>query len=68
MSRYVPEFAKLQVFVGENPDGTMKTEPARRSITMRELMTHAGGLGDGLRAARGRLHQLDMSMFTTTGP
>lgn len=51
VSRYVPEFAKLQVFVGENPDGTMKTEPARRSITMRELMTHTGGLGYGLSAA-----------------
>ncbi len=51
VSRYVPEFAKLQVFVGENADGTMKTEPARRSITMRELMTHTGGLGYGLSAA-----------------
>ena len=51
VSKFVPEFAKLQVFVGENPDGTLKTEPARRSITMRELMTHTGGLGYGLNAA-----------------
>jgi CubicO group peptidase (beta-lactamase class C family) len=50
VSKFVPEFAKLQVYVGENPDGTMKTEPARRSITMRELMTHTGGLGYGLSA------------------
>ena len=51
VSRLVPELGKLPVFVGENPDGTMKTEPARRSITMRELMTHTGGLGYGLSAA-----------------
>ena len=48
VSRYIPEFAKLVVYVGENPDGTLKTEPARRSMTMRELMTHTGGLAYGL--------------------
>ena len=45
VSRYIPEFAKLQVHLGDNPDGTMKLEPARRSMTMRELMTHSAGLG-----------------------
>jgi CubicO group peptidase (beta-lactamase class C family) len=45
VSRYIPEFAKLQVYVGDNPDGTMKLEPAGRSMTMRELMTHSSGLG-----------------------
>jgi CubicO group peptidase (beta-lactamase class C family) len=45
VSRYIPEFSKLQVYVGDNPDGTVKTEAARRSITMRELMTHSAGLG-----------------------
>jgi CubicO group peptidase (beta-lactamase class C family) len=48
VSRYIPEFAKLVVYVGENPDGTPKTEPARRSMTMRELMTHTAGLAYGL--------------------
>lgn len=48
VSRYIPEFAKLTVYVGENPDGTPKTEPARRSMTMRELMTHTAGLAYGL--------------------
>ena len=51
VSKFVPEFARLQVYVGENADGTLKTEPARRSITMRELMTHTGGLGYGLSGA-----------------
>ena len=50
VSKFVPEFAKLQVYVGENADGTLKTEAARRSMTMRELMTHTGGLGYGLSA------------------
>lgn len=45
VARYIPEFAKLQVYVSDNPDGTMKLEDARRSMTMRELMTHSGGLG-----------------------
>ena len=45
VSRYIPEFAKLQVYIGDNPDGTMKLEDARRAMTMRELMTHTSGLG-----------------------
>ena len=45
VSRYIPEFARMQVYTGENPDGSMKTEDARRSMTMRELMTHTAGLG-----------------------
>lgn len=45
VSRHIPEFAKLQVYTGANPDGTPTLEPARRSMTMRELMTHTGGLG-----------------------
>ena len=45
VTRYIPEFANLQVHLGDNADGTMKLEPARRSMTMRELMTHSAGLG-----------------------
>jgi len=45
VSRYIPEFARLRVYAGKNDDGTPKLEDARRSITMRELMTHTGGLG-----------------------
>jgi CubicO group peptidase (beta-lactamase class C family) len=48
VSRFIPAFGTLSVWVGENPDGTPKTEPARRSMTMRELMTHSGGLAYGL--------------------
>jgi CubicO group peptidase (beta-lactamase class C family) len=45
VSRYIPEFAKLKVYTGKNEDGTPKLEDARRSMTMRELMTHTAGLG-----------------------
>ena len=45
VSKYIPEFSKLNVFAGENADGSMKLEPARRPMTMRELMTHSAGLG-----------------------
>lgn len=45
VSRYIPEFSKLKVYVGKNDDGSLKLEDARRSMTMRELMTHTAGLG-----------------------
>lgn len=45
VSRYIPEFARLKVYAGDNPDGTLKLEDARRSMTMRELMTHTAGFG-----------------------
>jgi CubicO group peptidase (beta-lactamase class C family) len=50
VSRYIPEFAKLKVLAGRNDDGTPKLEDARRSMTMRELMTHTAGLGYVLNA------------------
>ena len=45
VSRYIPEFARLKVYGGKNDDGSPRLEEARRSMTMRELMTHTGGLG-----------------------
>jgi CubicO group peptidase (beta-lactamase class C family) len=48
VSRYIPELANLKVYAGENGDGTPKLEDARRPMTMRELMTHTGGLAYGL--------------------
>src|SRR5581483_3865413 len=45
VSRYIPELARLKVYAGKNEDGTPKLEDARRSMTMRELMTHTAGLG-----------------------
>ena len=45
VSKYIPEFGKLKVYAGKNDDGSPKLEDARRSMTMRELMTHTAGLG-----------------------
>jgi CubicO group peptidase (beta-lactamase class C family) len=45
VARHIPELARLKVYTGKNDDGSPKLEDARRSMTMRELMTHTGGLG-----------------------
>jgi CubicO group peptidase (beta-lactamase class C family) len=45
VTMYIPEFANMKVYTGRNADGTPQLEDARRPMTMRELMTHSGGLG-----------------------
>ena len=45
VSRHIPEFADLKVYVGEHPDGSLQVEDLDHPITMRELMTHTAGLG-----------------------
>jgi CubicO group peptidase (beta-lactamase class C family) len=50
LARHIPELARLKVYVGKNDDGSPKLEDAKRSLTMRELMTHTGGLGYVLNA------------------
>lgn len=41
---YLPEFAGVEVFVSQNDDGSWVTEPADHPPTIRELMSHTGGL------------------------
>lgn len=43
--RYLPEFAQMEVGVGLAGDGTLLTEPAKRPITIYDLLTHTAGLG-----------------------
>jgi CubicO group peptidase (beta-lactamase class C family) len=50
ISRHLPELARLKVYTGKNDDGTPKLEDAKRPMTMRELMTHTGGLAYVLNA------------------
>jgi CubicO group peptidase (beta-lactamase class C family) len=47
VSKYVPEFAGLEVAV-EGENGAITRVPASRPMTMRDLMTHTGGLTYGL--------------------
>ena len=44
VEKYIPELANLQVFKEKSADGTIVTEPAAHAMTIRELMSHTGGL------------------------
>jgi CubicO group peptidase (beta-lactamase class C family) len=48
VEKYIPEFTDLQVYAGEDEDGNMITEPQGHKMTVRELMSHSGGLSYGL--------------------
>ena len=41
---HLPELAGMQVFIEQNEDGSWVTEPADHPMTVRELMSHTGGL------------------------
>ena len=41
---HLPELAGMQVLVEESDDGSWSTEPADHPMTIRELMSHTGGL------------------------
>ncbi|HKZ67550.1 MAG TPA: serine hydrolase domain-containing protein, partial [Chitinophagaceae bacterium] len=46
VSRYIPEYKKQQVLDKFNPaDSTYTTVPARREITIHDLLTHTSGIG-----------------------
>ena len=48
VTKYVPEFADLNVLAGVNEDGTPKLVAMERAPTMRELMSHTSGFAYGL--------------------
>ena len=46
VSKYIPEFAKPKVLdVFNEKDSTYTTTPAKREITIRDLLTHTSGIG-----------------------
>jgi|TARA_Y100000310_G_scaffold341900_1_gene442782 CubicO group peptidase (beta-lactamase class C family) len=47
VEKYIPEFAGLQVAKEDGPDGKPVTEPPAHKMTIRELMSHSGGLTYG---------------------
>ncbi len=44
VEKHIPQFKDLQVFNGVKEDGSFETEPANHAMTIRELMSHTGGL------------------------
>ncbi|MDE0732165.1 MAG: serine hydrolase [Gammaproteobacteria bacterium] len=44
VEKYMPELANMRVFVNQLDDGTFETEDADHPMTIRELMSHTGGL------------------------
>ena len=48
ISKYIPEFKDAQVLDSVLPDGTFKTSPANKPVSIRHLLTHTSGLGYGV--------------------
>ncbi|NQV70794.1 MAG: beta-lactamase family protein [Pseudohongiella sp.] len=44
LEKHIPALTGMTVFVSENDDGSLKTEPAGHAMTIRELVSHTGGL------------------------
>jgi CubicO group peptidase (beta-lactamase class C family) len=47
LSRYLPQFAKVQVYAGTNAHGSTKLRAPIRPITIRDVMRHTGGFTYG---------------------
>jgi CubicO group peptidase (beta-lactamase class C family) len=59
ISKFIPEFKTPQVLKSYNEqDGTWTGEPARREITIRDLLTHTSGLGYGVIDADERFRKM----------
>ncbi|HVS66770.1 MAG TPA: serine hydrolase domain-containing protein [Thermoanaerobaculia bacterium] len=48
VSKYIPELGGLRVAVADGPDGMPELADAERDMTIRDLMTHTGGLTYGI--------------------
>ena len=48
VEQYIPEFRDLQVYKGVDAEGNILTEPQNHKMTIRELMSHTGGLSYGI--------------------
>ena len=48
VEKHLPEFKDMQVYAGMDDDGNMITEPPGHPMTVRELMSHTGGMTYGI--------------------
>lgn len=48
VEQYIPELKDLRVFTGTDSNGNLLTEEADHAMTIRELMSHTGGLTYGI--------------------
>jgi len=48
VEKYIPGFKDARVFAGEDADGNVTTEPAKRPVTMLDMMRHTAGLTYGV--------------------
>ena len=48
VEKYLPELKDLQVYAGTDETGNIITEPQDHKMTIRELMSHTGGLSYGI--------------------
>ena len=47
VANYIPGFAEAKVYAGEGPNGEPRLDAPASPLTMRQLMTHSGGLSYG---------------------
>lgn len=62
VSRFIPEFEETTVAVAQ-PFGKYKEEPAKRQITIRDLLTHTAGIGYGEGTAADKWKEADQQNF-----
>ena len=69
VSKYIPEFADLKVAKVDPASGAVTTVPSNHPMTMRELMSHSGGLSYGFFGATAvDRHYVEHNVFDQTQP
>ena len=52
LNQYIPEFKNPQILLDVMSDSTFTSRPARKEITIRQLLTHTSGIGYGFQDER----------------